>query len=96
LIANNGAAGMPNFSGHPHGLLTRISTRQVSGKALYGELQHGVYIDALPVYYDQTVWLTRFLANWPAGSDAWLSYFQRIRSGPAYQINDARKALSHV
>lgn len=90
LIANNGAAGMPNFSGQPCGLLTRISTRRAHVKALYGALQHGVYIDALPIHYDQDAWMARFLANWPEGSDAWLSYFDRIQNGPAYHLDDAK------
>ena len=84
LIANNGAAGMPNFSEQRYGLLTRISTRPPGEDALYGEVQNGVHIHALPIRYDHTDWVERFLANWPEGSDAWLSYFKRIEHGPDY------------
>jgi hypothetical protein len=31
----------------------------------------------------------RFLAAWPPGSDAHVSYFDRIRSGPAYGVAQA-------
>lgn len=48
-----------------------------------------VHGDALAIPYDQDAWLSHFLTNWPAGLDAWLSYFQRIRIGPAYRIDDA-------
>lgn len=84
LVANNGAAGMPNFSEQRYGLLTRISTRPPSGEALYGEVQNGVHVHAQPIRYDHVDWVARFLANWPEGSDAWLSYFKRIAHGPDY------------
>lgn len=84
LVANNGAAGMPNFSEQRYGLLTRISSRAPSSEVLYGEVQNGVHVHALPIRYDHAVWRESFLANWPEGSDAWLSYFQRIEHGPNY------------
>ncbi len=86
LVANNGAAGMPNFSEQHYGLLTRISSRGPSSEVLYGEMQNGVHIHALPIRYDHAVWRERFLANWPEGSDAWLSYFKRIENGPAWGL----------
>jgi len=82
LVVNNGAAGMPNFSGQRYGLLTRIGCRPPNGEALYGEVQNGVHVHALPIRYNHAAWVEDFLANWPAGSDAWLSYFQRIDHGP--------------
>ena len=86
LVANNGAAGMPNFSEQRYGLLTRIGTRPPSGEALYGEEQNGVNIHALPIRYDHADWVARFFANWPESSDAWLSYFKRIEHGPDYLL----------
>lgn len=91
LVANNGAAGMPNFSNEHYGLLTRISIHPPTGEVLYGEIQQGTHIHAVPVRYDHTAWVAGFLANWPAESDAWLSYFQRIQSGPAYHVEAARR-----
>lgn len=84
LVANNGAAGMPNFSEQRYGLLTRISTRPPSDEALYGEVRNGVHVHAMPIRYEHADWVARFLANWPEGSDAWLSYFKRVEHGPDY------------
>lgn len=89
LVANNGAAGMPNFHGERHGLLTRIGLRASPHESLHGLQLHGVHIDALPIRYDQAAWLGCFLANWPQGSPAWLSYFRRIVDGPDYTRRDA-------
>lgn len=88
LLANNGAAGMPNFSGTRHGLITRIS-RTAAPDALYGAALEGVRIEALPVTYDHAAFECEFLASWPAGSPAHASYFQRIVAGPDYRLDDA-------
>jgi hypothetical protein len=84
LIANNGAAGMPNFSGSRFGILTRIGRRPAPHGALYGHTLQDVHVDALPIRYDPAAWQKDFLANWPPGSPAWLSYFRRICDGPDY------------
>ena len=89
LVINNGAAGMPNFHGRRTGLLTRISLAPPNDKALYGSTLRGVHIHALPIAYDTAAWERRFLANWPPGSPAWLSYYQRIAHGPAYDLQRA-------
>ena len=92
LLANNGAAGMPNFRGTRYGLVTRVSVRPPRpGSTIYG-LSSGhahLHVHAVPVRYDATAWERRFLAQWPPGSDAWVSYFQRICNGPAYSAGDA-------
>lgn len=88
LVANNGAAGMPNFSGEPYGLVTRIS-RQPSPARLFGVEVRGTHVEALPVRYDKERWLRRFLAAWPEGSPAHASYFTRIVSGPAFGLEQA-------
>lgn len=84
VVINNGAAGMPNFKDQRCGLLTRISVRPPTGEALYGETNGGVHIHALPIRYDHDAWQAAFLANWPEGSPAWLSYYQRIMHGPNF------------
>lgn len=89
-IVNNGAAGMPNFSGQTTGLITRIATTPSPHRPLYGMAQADVSCDALPVHYDNTAFLARFLARWPQGSPAHASYFARIGNGPAYAIAQAR------
>jgi hypothetical protein len=92
LVINNGAAGMPNFSGQRSGLLTRISRTPPNGTALYGATLRGVHVHALPVAYDNAAWERQFLANWPPGSPAWLSYYQRIVNGPIHDLQYAAGA----
>ena len=85
FVINNGAAGMPNFSHTQYGLISRLSVHPV-GEVLaqYGDVIRGVHVDALPVHYDATQFQQAFLANWPEGSAAHHSYFNRITQGPAY------------
>ena len=89
-VINNGAAGMPNFSGTQYGVITRIGlTPAPAGRTLYGSRIDGVFIDALRLDYDHGLWLRNFLADWPEGSPAHASYFRRIVSGPAHTIDQA-------
>lgn len=89
-VINNGAAGMPNFSGARYGVITRIGlTPAPAGRTLYGSRIDGVFIDALRLDYDHGLWLQNFLADWPEGSPAHASYFRRIVSGPPYTIDQA-------
>lgn len=89
IVINNGAAGMPNFEGHQAGLITRISVQASPHAALYGVQRGTVHIDALAVPYDAPAWQQDFLAQWPPGSDAYLSYFQRIRGHTGFTIAQA-------
>ncbi|MFZ5558586.1 MAG: metallophosphoesterase family protein [Pseudomonadota bacterium] len=89
-VANNGSAGMPNFKGTRRGLVTRISTRRYSGKALYGVKVGGAHLEAIPLEYDYPRWQKTFLASWPAESAAFESYFDRILRGPEFTIAQAR------
>lgn len=91
-VVNNGAAGMPNFSGSPFGVITRIATEPSPHAPLYGVQHDGIHIDALALDYDRQAFLTRFLARWPQGSPAHQSYYQRIVNGPAYTIAQAKPA----
>ncbi|HXS54390.1 MAG TPA: hypothetical protein VN782_17770 [Usitatibacter sp.] len=85
VVANNGAAGMPNFAGSRHGLLTRISTRPFEGsERAYGLRSGEVAIDAIAIEYDHERWVERFLAAWPEGSPAHASYHRRIVEGPRH------------
>lgn len=89
VVVNNGAAGMPNFSGAAYGVITRISVAPSPFAPLYGTALGGVRIDALAVRYDQPRWMKEFLAQWPAGSAAHVSYLERIVSGPAFALERA-------
>jgi hypothetical protein len=90
LIINNGAAGMPNFAGTRHGVVTRIS---VGGpgpfEALYGTTVDGVSFEALAVRYDHERWMAQFTTNWPPGSPAHASYARRLLDGPTYVLSSA-------
>ena len=84
-VANNGAAGMPNFAATRHGLLTRISTRPFAGPGrAYGLALGAVSIDAVAIEYDHGRWMERFLASWPEGSAAHASYHRRMVEGPRH------------
>jgi hypothetical protein len=89
-VINNGAAGMPNFSGMPSGLVTRIGTSRSPNTPLYGLVRDGVHIDALAVPYAPADFLEHFLACWPAGSPAHASYYRRIVGGPEHSAARAR------
>lgn len=88
LIANNGAAGLPNFRGARFGLVTRISVRP-RGDALYGERLGAICVEALAVRYDHAAWLDWFDARWPEGTPASASYRRRIVDGPSYEVEQA-------
>jgi hypothetical protein len=87
IVANNGAAGMPNFAGTGFGLATRISVHPLAS-ALHGLEVAGVHVQAVPIDYDAARWRERFLAQWPAGSAAHASYFRRIVEGPRLALAD--------
>ena len=76
-LINNGAAGLPNFSGGRYGLLSRIATTPHPA-ALYRCQRDGLFIEALPLNYDHTAFLADFDRQWPAHSPAALSYRSRI------------------
>lgn len=95
VVANNGAAGMPNFAGTHFGVLTRIATRPLGG-ALHGLEVAGVHVQAVPIDYDAARWRERFLAQWPAGSAAHASYFRRIVEGPRLGLAEGAPRILHA
>ena len=85
IVANNGAAGMPNFAGTRFGLATRISVHAAKpGSSAVGLKEDGLHIDAVRLDYDHEGWLRRFVAAWPEGSPAHDSYHRRIVEGPRF------------
>jgi hypothetical protein len=93
FVIDNGAAGMPNFSGDPAGLCTRIGSTPSPHPVLQEVRLAGAYVSLLPVRFDAERWHREFLAQWPPGSAAWLSYFERITRGPAFAPKQAMQAL---
>jgi hypothetical protein len=91
ILINNGAAGMPNFRGEVFGLASRIALSP--GKdAVYSARSGGLFVEAVALRYDASAWERRFLAQWPAGSDAHASYYRRIMVGPGYTLGQARRS----
>lgn len=88
LLANNGAAGMPNFRGTRHGVVTRISV-EPAPRALYGSRVGTLHVDAVAVHYDAARFDNDFIRNWPPGSPGHASYHRRIASGPVYTLAEA-------
>jgi hypothetical protein len=88
-VINNGAAGMPNLMATRHGLISRIATTPSPHRPVYGLKRDGVHIDALAVDYDRKQFLSRFLARWPAGTPAHVSYARRLFDGLACTIAQA-------
>ncbi len=65
LIANNGAAGMPNARGTRFGMLTRIGITPSPHASLYGHTARGVRVDALAIHYDHVSWQNAFSRTGP-------------------------------
>ena len=85
LVANNGAAGMPNFAATPYGLLTRVAlSPALAGASVLGTRLGALYVDEIAIRFNEARWRERFLASWPQGSPAHASYFGRICDGPRY------------
>lgn len=86
-ILNNGAAGMPNFAGDSAGLFTRIAlSPPAPGRSRAGVKRADVYADAYAIEIDASESQRRFLRQWPSGSDAYVSYFERMVNGPPYSV----------
>jgi hypothetical protein len=88
-VINNGSAGMANFAGTTHGLVSRIATAPCPHPTLYGGARDGVFVDALAVEFELDEFLTRFDRRWPNGSPAHTSYYERITRGPNYTPDQA-------
>ena len=93
-VINNGSAGMANFADTRFGVVTRIGVAPSPHSRLYGGTLGGVHIDALALEFDADRWEREFLANWPPESPAHVSYFARIRHGPAHEPASAAPRAS--
>ena len=88
LVANNGAAGLPNFAGQHFGLAVRVALTSHSDALFHAE-RDGLFVEAVPVRYDHDAYLTWFDKLWPEASPAAVSYRARIVNGPADHLKDA-------
>ncbi|MEI6547647.1 MAG: hypothetical protein WCN85_11580 [Burkholderiales bacterium] len=89
-VINNGAAGMANFTGSTHGVVTRIAIDGLpppaGARVLYRTHLTGCEVSAIAVDFDAARYLERFDRQWPAGSPGAVSYRDRLARGPAYRL----------
>ncbi|WP_218971942.1 arsenosugar biosynthesis radical SAM (seleno)protein ArsS [Raoultibacter phocaeensis] len=88
IVINNGAAGLPNFSGQDFGIVTRISITPAQ-EAVFGTRTGDLFVDAVPLRYDQDAYVSWFDDLWSDTSPASISYRERIVAGPDDYIEDA-------
>ena len=83
VISNNGAAGMPSVKGSLSGVFTRISGMPLLDQSLVFQATqvNGFWVEQVFVSFDQQQWQQHFLGQWPEGTAAHTSYFQRISQG---------------
>jgi len=89
IIINNGAAGMGNLLNDSSGLLIRISTTPCPHEfeSAAQVSHHGLFINLVNVHFDDEKWQQKFVDDWPAGSPAYQSYFDRIQNGTQLHPN---------
>ncbi len=89
-IINNGSAGMGNFHDDARGMITRIGVASRHPQALLSQPVGALQVELLPVAFDVHAWQTLFQRWWPEGSDAALSYGERMRQGTALRPEDCQ------
>ena len=80
VLVNNGATGMNSVKGAGNGLYTRVS-REKSDDAIYRKQIKDVYIELLPLNYDNQAMIKWFDSVWAKDSPAAISYRDRIVNG---------------
>jgi len=94
-VINNGAAGMANFTGSTHGVVTRIALDGLpppaGARVLYRTRLAGCEVSAIALDFDAARFLERFDRQWPAGSPGAVSYRDRLARGTAYRLADAAR-----
>lgn len=88
VVVNNGAAGLPNFKGEDFGLCIRIAETPLQDSLFECELD-GLYVQAIPVRYDNAAYIQWFDDLWAPTSAAAISYRSRIVNGPDDRIRDS-------
>ncbi len=88
-VMNNGAAGMPNFRDPLCGLISRIGLTPSPHAGLFGARAGSLHVDALPVFWEKEAFARAFLAAWPEGTPAHVSYWDRISRGTDCGLSQA-------
>jgi hypothetical protein len=89
LVVNNGSAGMPNFRGDRRGLVTRLSLHPAPVPPVLGTALGELHADLLGLDAITSEWLTWFEHQWPPGSPAHESYWNRLVHGPSHDPDRA-------
>lgn len=87
-MINNGAAGLPNFLGDDFGLCIRIACNPVED-SMFETTFDGLYVQAVPVRYDNEAYIKWFDSLWSETSPAAISYRDRIIGGPDDHLADS-------
>ena len=69
--------------------LVAVGPESTSGSSTCAIPPSWAWSALLPVHFDGPRWQREFLAQWPVGSPAWTSYFERITHGPAFSPEQA-------
>ncbi|EPC01133.1 hypothetical protein L861_11200 [Litchfieldella anticariensis FP35 = DSM 16096] len=93
VIINNGSAGMGNLRGDARGLISRIAVDSYHPDALVRSRAGALTVELLPVAFDIGAWQALFSRWWPDGSDAALSYGERIHGGTRLDIEQVHIVL---
>ncbi|MBD3641727.1 MAG: hypothetical protein HUJ18_12105 [Marinobacter sp.] len=88
VVVNNGSAGMGNLQNDPRGLITRIGASGPSVEPVATLERRGLHFSLMPVAFDHQAWMDRFDALWPTGSDAEVSYRNRLFNGTSLAAGD--------
>lgn len=88
VVVNNGAAGLPNFKGEDFGLCIRIASTPLQDSLFEYELD-GLFVQAVPVRYNNEAYIEWFDDLWAPTSAAAISYRSRILDGPEDRIKDS-------
>lgn len=88
VVINNGSAGLPEYKGKLFGLVNRVS-KSPHPDAVYRSRFKDVFIEAVPVRYDQEAFVSWFDSVWAEDSPAAQSYRPRAIAGPDTRYADA-------
>jgi predicted phosphodiesterase len=88
IVINNGSAGLPEYKGLLYGLINRVA-KTPHEDAIYRSQINDIYVEAVPVRYNQEAFIEWFDSIWEADSPAAKSYRPRAVSGPDTVFSDA-------
>lgn len=88
VVINNGSAGLPEYKGKLFGLVNRVA-KTPHPDAVYRAKVKGVFVEAVPVRYDQGAFISWFDSVWELDSPAAQSYRPRAIAGPDTTYDDA-------